>query len=65
MEVKFANSATKHCVSKQEILKIIKQKLAIKLENLEKIWIKLPGLVMEILAKRLKLLRSTLLPTIT
>jgi len=44
MEVKFANSATKHCVSKQEILKIIKSKTCYKIgesrENMDKIaWI--------------------------
>jgi hypothetical protein len=44
MEVKFANSATKHCVSKREILKIIKSKTGYKIgesrENRDKIaWI--------------------------
>ena len=44
MKVKFANSATKHYVAKQEILRIIKSKTGIKIgksrENMDKIaWI--------------------------
>jgi hypothetical protein len=44
MKVKFANSAIKHCVAKQEILRIIKSKTGIKIgksrENMDKIaWV--------------------------